>query len=82
MRIRDVSPSIATFALACALWTAVPTPVSAAAPAEDVFADMGVEPISPPAQAPDLALQAADGSSIRLSQFRGKVVVLEFFVTT
>ena len=83
MHVRDVRSS--TFGLACAMgcamWATIPESVCAAATA-DAFAEMGVEPVIPPAAAPDLVLRAADGSSIRLADFRGKVVVLEFFVTT
>ena len=35
-----------------------------------------------PRPAPDLAIQMIDGSAKRLSQFRGKIVVLEFLITT
>ncbi len=49
---------------------------------EDVFAAMRVRRAVPPVPAPDLALQTVNGSSLRLSDFQGKVVVLEFFVTT
>ena len=84
MRKGDVRSSALGLACAisCAMWGAIPEPVGAAATAESVFAEMGVEPVMPPAAAPDLVLRAADGSSIRLADFRGKVVVLEFFVTT
>ena len=81
MPIRDARSSAALFGLATAMLT-IPAPVRAAVAAEDVFAEMGVQPVAPPAPAPDLVLQAADGSSIRLADFHGKVVVLEFFVTT
>jgi cytochrome oxidase Cu insertion factor (SCO1/SenC/PrrC family) len=84
MRIGDVRSSTFGFAgaMACAMWAAIAEPAGAAATAEGVFAEMGVEPVTPPAPAPELVLRAADGSSIRLADFRGKVVVLEFFVTT
>jgi cytochrome oxidase Cu insertion factor (SCO1/SenC/PrrC family) len=81
MTHRDVRSTVALFALACAIST-VPASPRAAVKAADVFAEMGVQPVAPPAPAPDLVLQAADGSAIRLADFRGKVVVLEFFVTT
>jgi protein SCO1 len=36
---------------------------------------------SPPRAAPDFTLQGSDGSELKLSRFRGKVVILEFGFT-
>jgi cytochrome oxidase Cu insertion factor (SCO1/SenC/PrrC family) len=80
MHVRHAS-SAAQLALACAIGS-LPPAVGAAAGPEDPFVEMGVQPVVPPAPAPDLVLRAADGSSIRMADFRGKVVILEFFVTT
>jgi peroxiredoxin len=38
-------------------------------------------PLAPGTVAPDFAMQAADGREVRLSDFRGKVVVLDFWAT-
>lgn len=49
---------------------------------EDFFAVMGVQRPAQPGPAPDLALPDLDGKTVRLSDFRGKVVLLGFFTTT
>ncbi len=57
-------------------------PASGAASAdEDEFSEMRVRRIAPPVPAGKLVLRATDGRSIRLSDFRGKAVLVEFFLT-
>lgn len=53
--------------------------VAAAAPPE--FAAVQVQPYDPPKPAPALALPDLDGRSVRLEDFRGKVVLLFFWAT-
>lgn len=53
---------------------------AAATPAEELPLKAGV--FSPPRLAPDFSLSASDGSNLRLSQYRGKVVVLAFGFTS
>ncbi len=61
---------------ACALLT---LPEQAGA-AQDPFLAMRVRRIASPISAAKLVLHAADGSGIRLSDFRGKAVLVEFFL--
>ena len=49
---------------------------------DDIFEAMRASRVVPPVAAPDLALPALDGGSIRLADLRGHVVILGFFVTT
>ncbi len=63
---------------ACALLT-LPASVGAAG-AEDPFAAMRVRRIASPVPAGNLVLQTTDGRPIRLSDFRGKAVLVEFFL--
>jgi protein SCO1/2 len=55
--------------------------VTAAAVAGDAPA-LRAGVFSPPRQAPDFALQGSDGGELRLSTYRGKVVVLGFGFTS
>lgn len=55
--------------------------VVAAGADKNVFAAMRVERVVPPVSAADLVLRATDGSSIRLGDFKGKVVAISFLLT-
>jgi len=79
MKIRHVRSMGAMLGCASALLT-LPSPVGAAAAAENPFSAMRVRRIAPPVPADNLVLRAADGRSIRLSDFRGKAVLVEFFL--
>ncbi len=59
----------------------LPVPGRAAGAAGDAFAAMRVEPVIPPRSAANLVLQATNGTSIRLADFKGKVVVIGFLLT-
>lgn len=48
------------------------------APAQD---DAGRQPLQPGAQAPDFTATTLEGVPLRLEQWQGKVVVLNFFIT-
>jgi cytochrome oxidase Cu insertion factor (SCO1/SenC/PrrC family) len=54
----------------------------AAAGAEAIFAGLDVQQPATPTPAPDLALPDLNGRTVRLSDLRGKVVLLGFFTTT
>jgi len=72
MRGRHAHPALAPlFAL---LFTA------AASAADDPALKAGV--FSPPRQAPDFSLTGSDGAELKLSRYRGKVVVLAFGFTS
>ena len=45
------------------------------------FASMQVQPYQPPKPAPAFALPALDGRTVRLEDFRGKVVLIFFWAT-
>ena len=45
------------------------------------FASLQVQPYQPPKPAPAFSLTSLDGQTIRLEDFRGKVVLLFFWAT-
>lgn len=49
---------------------------------EDPFVTLGVQRPATPGPAPDLELTSLEGRIIRITDFRGKVVLLGFFTTT
>jgi cytochrome oxidase Cu insertion factor (SCO1/SenC/PrrC family) len=49
--------------------------------AEDPFDSLAVQRPTQPEPAPDLALPSLEGKTVRLADFRGKVVLLGFFTT-
>jgi hypothetical protein len=66
-------------------WSAVPllaallaAPALAAGPD---YAGMQIQSYDPPKAAPALALPDLDGKTVRLEDFRGKVVMLVFWAT-
>ena len=68
--IRRVTLVVATLALL--------TASSAGAPD---FASLQVQPYQPPKPAPAFSLPSLDGRTVRLEDFRGKVVLLFFWAT-
>ncbi len=64
----------------CALLT-LPALVDAAGAAKDAFPAMRLRRIAPSVPAGTLVLRAIDGHRIRLSDFRGRAVLVEFFMT-
>jgi len=71
--IRRVTLVVATLALLTA-------GSAGAAPAPD-FASLQVQPYQPPKPAPSFSLPSLDGHTVRLEDFRGKVVLLFFWAT-
>ena len=45
------------------------------------FASLQVQPYEPPKPAPSFSLPSLDGRTVRLEDFRGKVVLLFFWAT-
>jgi hypothetical protein len=64
---------------ACALLT-IPGRACAAEAPNDPFSAMRVRRIAPPISTVKLVLNASDGSRLRLSDLRGKAVLVEFFI--
>jgi cytochrome oxidase Cu insertion factor (SCO1/SenC/PrrC family) len=77
MGLREIRFFLAMFG--CAL--TLPAPLRAAGAVDDAFAMMRVDPVVPPVPAAHLVLRATDGTSIRLADFKGKVVVIGFLLT-
>jgi cytochrome oxidase Cu insertion factor (SCO1/SenC/PrrC family) len=65
--------------LAAAVSLLLPTGAGAAAGPD--FAGMQVQPYEPPRAAPDFALPDLDGKTVRLGDFRGKVLMLFFWTS-
>ena len=63
------------------LLTAMPF-VTTAGGAKDPFEAMAVQRPAAPSPAPELVFTTLDGREARLSDLRGKVIVLGFFTTT
>jgi hypothetical protein len=61
------------------LMMAAPTP---GAGPEALFAELGVQRLAEPSLAPALALPDLGGRTVRLSDYRGRIVLLGFFTTT
>lgn len=60
-------------------WASVPP---GTAGEDDVFGAMKANRAVPPVLAPDLEIPSVTGGSLRLSDFRGKALIVGFFVTT
>jgi cytochrome oxidase Cu insertion factor (SCO1/SenC/PrrC family) len=69
--IRRVTLVVATLALL----------IAGRAGAAPDFASLQVQPYQRPKPAPALALSSLDGRTVRLEDFRGKVVLLSFWAT-
>lgn len=83
MGFREMRVLLTTYGawmIAAAGWMA-PSAAAAAAGANDAFAAMRVDAVSPPLPAAHLALRAIDGTAIRLADYKGKVVVIGFLLT-
>ncbi len=76
MHLRPAGLVLATF---CCL-SAVPGQAQAAS-AGDPYAALRVERILPPTPVADRVLRATDGTSIRLADYKGKVIVIHFLLT-
>ena len=66
--------------VACSVFAAIAAALPAGA--NDPFSAMRVRRVTPPVSAAHVVLHGMDGQPIPLSRFRGKVVLLEFFLPT
>ena len=80
MHLRNLRTLAAVLGCASAL-LALPASAKAADADNDEFSAMRVRRITPLIPVGKLVLQATDGRSIRLSDYRGKAVLVEFFLT-
>ena len=55
--------------------------IAGSAGAAPDFASLQVQPYEPPKPAPAFALPSLDGRTVRLEDFRGKLVLLFFWAT-
>jgi hypothetical protein len=67
--------------LFCACAFTLSAPVDAAGAVKDALPAMRVRRIAPPVPVGKLVLHASGGQRIRLSDFGGKAVLVEFFMT-
>ncbi len=72
--LRHLNRLIVAFALGCSL-------LPLYAPAEEPPLSHTMTAVSPPQNAPDFTLQNMDGETYTLSNYRGKVVMLNFWAT-
>jgi len=79
MNPRRLRSCAALWSCACAL-SALPAALRGAAAGTDAFSAMRVRRIAPPVPVGNLILHGSDGGPIPLSAFRGKAVLLEFFL--
>jgi len=79
MDLRRLRSFAATWGCACAL-SMIPASDGRAAANADAFSAMRVRRISPPVPVGNLVLHETDGRPLPLSAFRGKAVLLEFFL--
>jgi hypothetical protein len=80
MHLRYFRSLGAVLVCGCALSTLAAS-VDAAGAVKDVFPPMRLRRIAPPVPAGNLVLRGIDGHRIRLSDFRGKAVLVEFLMT-
>lgn len=66
--------------VALALFYMLLSGAAEAAPADDMRA-MGIVPFNDDAEAPNFVLPAPDGKTLQLRDFKGKVVLLNFWAT-
>jgi hypothetical protein len=78
---RTVSPRIGVRVVSLATLMLVVATSQAGAAAGDPLASMGGLRPAAPVVAPDPAFRTLDGRAVRLSELRGKVVLLGFFTT-
>jgi hypothetical protein len=79
MNLRRLRSFAALWGCACALST-IPATVLGADASLDPFSAMRVRRIAPPVPVGELVLHETDGRPLPLSAFRGKAVLLEFFL--
>ncbi len=79
MNLRRLRSFAALWGCACALST-IPATVLGADASLDPFSAMRVRRIAPPVPLGELVLHETDGRPLPLSAFRGKAVLLEFFL--
>lgn len=71
---------ICVFIIAVVVW-AVGVPLGSGYAGDDPMVEAGVLKLLERKKAPDFSLEDPDGNRVKLSEFRGKIVLLDFWAT-
>ena len=77
---RFMTKRIRIFTIAVVVW-AVGLPLGSGYAGDDPMAEAGVLKLLERKKAPDFSLEDPDGNRVKLTEFRGKIVLLDFWAT-